>query len=93
MLLEEVEHPGNGLVLLLLGVPESSAAYMNMEPAGAGPVAAVAQGKRLPAQFLPWHGVELPVQRQRVGHQLQTIVQGTVVFDVHQRIPGVGDIQ
>ena len=55
--------------------------------------AAVAQGEGLPAQFLPWHGVELPVQGQRMGHQLQAVVQGTVVFDVHQRIPGVSDIQ
>ena len=28
-----------------------------------------------------------------MGHQLQTVVQGTVVLDVYQGILGVGDVQ
>ena len=64
-----------------------------MEAAGGGPVAEVAQGDRLLAQLRPWNLVKVAVQGQGVRHQLQPVVQGTVMLDVEKfRVP-IGYLQ
>lgn len=91
VLLEEVEDPGNGGVLLLLRNAEGHAVHMDVEAAAAGPMAEVAQVNGFPAEFFPGHFMELAVQGHGVGHQLQTVVQRAVVLDVEEFLLGVGD--
>ena len=93
MLLEEVEHPGYSGVLGLLRGSKCFAAHVDMEAAGGGPVAEVAQGDRLLAQLRPWNLVKVTVQRQGVRHQFQAVVQGAVMLDVEERLLLVGNLQ
>lgn len=91
MLLEEVEDPGDRGVLLLLRNAEGHAVHMDVEAAAAGPMAEIAQVNGFPAEFFPGHFMELAVQGHGVGHQLQTVIQRTVVLDVEELLLGVGD--
>ena len=93
VLLEEVEHPGDGGILFGSSVAKSRTAHMDMEPAGAGPVTAVAQREGFFAEMFPGHVVKLAVQGQRMSHQFKALVQRAVVLDVHQRAGLIGDVQ
>lgn len=92
VLLEEVQHPGDGRVLLCLGAAKGGPAHMDMEAAGVGLVAGVAQLHSPAQQLLPGHLLRMVAQRHGMGHQLKAIVQGAVVFAVEPLLPfPVGD--
>ena len=93
VLLEEIEHPGDGAVLGSLIQAEGAAADVDMEATGSGAMAEITQLHGLFAQLCPGHSVKLPVQRHGVGHQLQPVVEGAVVLDVGEVSVPVGDIQ
>src|SRR5699024_11124687 len=76
VLLEEVQHPGNGRLLVGIGVPEGLPAYMDMEAAGTGLVGKVAHVDGLPEEGLPGHFCAVVAEGHRMGHQLKAVVQG-----------------
>lgn len=55
VLLKEVQHPGNGCLLVGMGVPEGLPTHVDMEAAGAGLVGKVAHADGLPEEGLPGH--------------------------------------
>jgi len=65
---------------------------MDVQAAGPGLVAGVAQGGSSAENVCPGHFVEMVVQGHGVGHQLQTVVQGAVILDV-EVLQAVGDGQ
>ena len=93
VLFEEIEHPGNGGILLPFRGAEGSPAHMDVESAGSSPVAAVSHSYRFFADRLPGHGVQLSIQGHGVGYQLKALVQRAVVFDVQQGLALIGQLQ
>lgn len=93
MLLEKVQHPGNGRLLVGIGVPEGITAHVDVEAAGAGLVGEVAHADGLPEEVLPGHFGAVVAEGHGVGHQLKAVVQGAVVLAVEPRLTLVGDGQ
>ena len=57
---------------------------MDMEAAGAGLVAEVAQADGFPQNGSPGHLPLVKVQRHGMGHQFQAIIQRAVVLDIEK---------
>ena len=91
VLLKEVQHPGDGRLLLGIGVPEGLSAHMDVEAAGAGLVGEVAHADSLPEEGLPGHFGAVVAEGHGVGHQLEAVVQGAVVLAVEPGLTLVGD--
>lgn len=91
MLLEKVQHPGNGRLLVGIGVPEGLPAHMDVEAAGAGLVGNIAHADGLTEKGLPGHFGAVVAEGHGVGHQLEAVVQGTVMLAVEPGLALVGD--
>ena len=91
MLLKEVQHPGNGRLLVGIGFPKGIPAHMDVEAAGAGLVGEVAHADGLPEEGLPGHFGAVVAEGHGVGHQLKAVIQGAVVFAVEPGLALVGD--
>lgn len=93
MLLKEVQHPGNGCLLVGIGVPEGLPTHVDMEAAGAGLVGKVAHADGLPEEGLPGHFGAVVAEGHGMGHQFKAVIQGTVVLAVELGLALVGDGQ
>ena len=60
--LHEEQHPGDGLVLSIIGIAEGIPGHMNMQAAGARLVGEVAHGDGSLQHRLPGHLMQLEVQ-------------------------------
>lgn len=93
MLLKEVQHPGNGCLLVGIGVPEGLPTHVDMEAAGAGLVRKVAHADGLPEEGLPGHFGAVVAEGHGIGHRFKAVIQGTVVLAVELGLALVGDGQ
>ena len=93
VLLKEVQHPGNGCLLVGIGVPEGLPTHVDMEAAGAGLVGKVAHADGLPEEGLPGHFGAVVAEGHGMGHQFKAVIQGTVVLAVELGLALVGDGQ
>ena len=93
VLLEKVEDTGNGGVLLFLSLSEGQTAHMDMEAAGPGLMAGVAQIHGSFADLLPGHLPELVAQGHGVRDDLKSLFQGAVMLAVDPFLFLVGDPQ
>lgn len=93
VLLKEVQHTGNGCLLVGIGVPEGLPTHVDMEAAGAGLVGKVAHADGLPEEGLPGHFGAVVAEGHGMGHQFKAVIQGTVVLAVELGLALVGDGQ
>ena len=91
--LHEEQHPGDGAVLGIIGIPEGLAGHVNMQAAGACLMGQVALSDSLVQHLIPRHFVELILQRQWVCHDLKAVIQTAIVLAVGKGVFSVGDVQ
>ena len=91
VLLKEVQHPGDGRLLVGIGVPESLPAFVDIEAADAGLVGEVVHADVLSEDGLPGHLGAVIDQGHGVGNQLEAVIQGAVVLSVEPGLALVGD--
>lgn len=92
MPLYEVEDAGDGGVLLLIGISKGVTAHMDVEAAGALPVAAVAHLDGAFQNVRPRHFGSVVVQTHGVGDDLKAVPERTIVLAVDVLVMGVGDV-
>ena len=90
--LDEVENPGDGSLLTLFILPEPGAVDVDVQAAGGSLMGAVFEVDGLIHDLAPRDGGNVIVQRHRVGDNLETVIERTVVFAIDVLSAAIGDI-